>query len=172
MIIFCFETQSWQDGDCLDMKDGEYLECEMAECLVEQLLDSWGITIATLTGEKYRDNILRPVVIPHFDNHPLRTRPVYLDDHARPHRARVVMGVIQHEAITTLPWTACSPKLNPIEHLWDILGRRIHRRDPPVQNVVELDAALHEEWQQIQQNVIQRLIRSMSRRVREVINIL
>ena len=38
----------------------------------------------TLTGEKYRDNILRPVVIPHFDNHPLRMKPVYMDDNARP----------------------------------------------------------------------------------------
>ena len=124
----------------------------------------------TLTGQKYRDNILRPVVIPHFDNHPLRTRPVYMDDNARPHRARVVTDIIQREAVTTLPWPACSPDLNPIEHLWDILGRRIRRRDPPVHNVAQLDAALHQEWQRIPQNVIQRLIRGMSRRVDAVIN--
>lgn len=124
----------------------------------------------TLTGEKYRDNILQPVVIPHFDNHPLRSRPVYMDDNARPHRARVVTEVLQREAITTLPWPACSPDLNPIEHLWDILGRRIRRRDPPVQTVAELDAALHQEWQQVSQQTIQRLIRSMSRRVNQVIN--
>ena len=124
----------------------------------------------TLTGKKYRDNILRPVVIPHFDNHPLRTRPVYMDDNARPHRARVVTDVIQREAVTTLPWPACSPDLNPIEHLWDILGRRIRRRDHSVQNVARLDAALHQEWQRIPQNVIQRLIRGMSRRIDAVIN--
>jgi hypothetical protein len=27
-----------------------------------------------------------------------------------------------------------SPDLNPIEHIWDMLGRRIHAREPPVQN--------------------------------------
>ena len=93
-----------------------------------------------------------------------------MDDNARPHRARVVADVMQHEAITTIPWPACSPDLNPIEHLWDILGRRIRRREPPVQNVVELEAALHQEWQQIPQHTIQRLILGIPRRVRAVIN--
>lgn len=123
----------------------------------------------TLNAAKYRDNILVPVVIPHFDNHPLQTRPVYMDDNARPHRARAVTQIMQQEAITTLPWPACSPDLNPIEHLWDILGRRVRRRDPPVQTVAELDAALHQEWQQIPQQDIQRLIRSMPDRVAAVI---
>ena len=95
-----------------------------------------------------------------------------MDDNPRPHRARVVIDVgIQREAMTTPSWLACSPDLNPIGHLWDIYGRRIRQREPPVQNVVGLDAALHEEWQHIPQNVIQTLIRSMSRRVREVINV-
>ena len=26
------------------------------------------------------------------------------------------------------------PDLNPIEHIWDMLGRRMHAREPPVQN--------------------------------------
>ena len=44
----------------------------------------------TLNGQGYQNDILRPVVIPHFDNHPLRQQPVYMDDNARPHRARPV----------------------------------------------------------------------------------
>ena len=42
-----------------------------------------------------------------------------------------------------------SPDLNPIEHIWDMLGRRIHAREPPVQNICQLEAALHREWQQL-----------------------
>jgi hypothetical protein len=34
---------------------------------------------------------------------------------------------------------------NPIEHIWDMLGRRIQAREPPVQNILQLEAALH--WQ-------------------------
>ena len=43
-----------------------------------------------LTGQKYRDNVLAPCVVPHFNNHALADRPMFMDDNARPHRARIV----------------------------------------------------------------------------------
>jgi hypothetical protein len=43
-----------------------------------------------LTGDQYIRDVLQPVVVPHFDNHPLVTRPVYMDDNARPHRTSAV----------------------------------------------------------------------------------
>jgi hypothetical protein len=42
-----------------------------------------------LTGDQYIRDVLQPVV-PHFDNHPLTTRPVCMDNNARPHRSRAV----------------------------------------------------------------------------------
>jgi transposase len=44
-----------------------------------------------------------------------------------------------------------SPDLNPIEHIWDMLGRRIQARELPVQNIHQLEAELHREWQQLSQ---------------------
>ena len=88
-----------------------------------------------LTGDQYIRDVLQPVVVPHFDNHPLATRPVYMDDNARPHRSRAVTAYRQSEAVTSVPWPAMSPNLNPIVHIWDMLGRRIHAREPPVQNI-------------------------------------
>ena len=41
---------------------------------------------------------------------------------------------------------AMSPDLNPIEHIWDMLGRRMHALEPPVQHIRQLEAALHQEW--------------------------
>jgi hypothetical protein len=32
-----------------------------------------------------------------------------------------------------------SPDLNHIEHIWDMLGRRIQAREPPVQNIRQLE---------------------------------
>lgn len=122
-------------------------------------------------GQRYQNLILDGAVVPHFDNHALATRPVFMDDNARPHRARAVVQHLQHNAIETLPWPARSPDLNPIEHLWDILGRRVRARDPPVQNLQELTHALHDEWQQIPQQRIRRLVTSMRRRVENVIHV-
>jgi hypothetical protein len=47
-------------------------------------------TQGNLTGDQYIRDVLQPVVVPHFDNHSLATRHVYMDDNARPHRSRAV----------------------------------------------------------------------------------
>jgi len=44
----------------------------------------------TLTRQMYRDQILRPLVVTHFDCHPLANQPIIMDDNAIPHRARIV----------------------------------------------------------------------------------
>jgi transposase len=96
------------------------------------------------TGDQYIRDVLQPVVASHFDNHSLATRPVYMDDNARPHHSRAVTAYLQSEAVTSVPCPAMSLDLNPIEHIWDMLGCRIqnvHAREPPVQNIHQLEAA-------------------------------
>ena len=87
-----------------------------------------------LTGDQYIRDVLQPVVVLHFDN-------------ARPHRSRAVTAYPQSEAVTCVPCPAMSPDLNPIKHIRDMLGSRIQAREPPVQNIRQLEAALHREWQ-------------------------
>jgi transposase len=74
-----------------------------------------------------------------------------MDNNARPHRSRAVTAYLQSEAVTSVPWPSMSPDLDPIEHIWDILGRRIQAGEPPVQNIRQLEEALHREWQQLSQ---------------------
>jgi hypothetical protein len=78
---------------------------------------------------------------------------------------------LQSEAVTSVPWPAMRPDLNPIDHIWDMIGRRMHAREPPVQNIRQLVAALHREWQQLSQEDIQRLTGGMRRRVEAVIQV-
>jgi transposase len=122
-----------------------------------------------LTGDQYVRDVLQPVVVHHFDNHPLATRPVYMDDNARPHRSRAVTAYLQSEAVISVPWPALSPDLNPIEHMWDMLDGRILARQPPVQSIRQLEAALHREWHQLSQQDIRGLTGGMRPRVEVVI---
>jgi transposase len=80
-----------------------------------------------------------------------------------------VTAYLQSEAVTSVTWPAIKPDLNPIEHIWDMLGRRIRAPEPAVQNIRQLEAALHREWQQLSQQDIRRLTGGMRRRVEAVI---
>jgi hypothetical protein len=50
-----------------------------------------------------------------------------------------------------------------------MLGRRIQAREPPVQNIRQLEAALYREWQLLSQQDIRRLTGGMRCRVEAVI---
>ena len=71
--------------------------------------------------------------------------------------------------MTSGPWPDMSPDFNPIEHIWNMFGRHILAREPPVQNIRQLEAALHREWQQLSRQGIRRLTGGMRRRVEAVI---
>ncbi|GFW34938.1 HTH_Tnp_Tc3_2 domain-containing protein [Trichonephila clavipes] len=57
-----------------------------------------------------------------------------------------------------MEWPVCSPDMNPIEHVWNALGKRVAGRQLPPQTLQELEKALLEEWNRIPQLVINSLI--------------
>jgi hypothetical protein len=50
------------------------------------------------------------------------------------------------KAVQTIPWPAMLPDMNPIEHVWDFIGRKINQRNPKCQNIDELRTAIL--WEQ------------------------
>ena len=116
-----------------------------------------------LNAQRYIDDILRPVVVPFIQQQPRGL--LFQHDNARPHTARLTQNFLANANVQVLPWPACSPDMNPIEHLWDHLDRQIRRRRVPPVNVQDLERCLLEEWQRITPNVIRRLTASVRRRV-------
>jgi hypothetical protein len=70
---------------------------------------------------------------------------------------------------TTMVWPARSPDLNPIEHVWDMLGTRSRGSDPRPNSLAEVRNRLVEIWENLDQNDIRAEIESMRRRCQAVI---
>ena len=68
-----------------------------------------------------------------------------------------------------MTWPSVSPDLNPIEHLWDELGRRVRARPVQPQNLQQLEVALNQEWARIPQNVVRRYVHILLSRCDAVI---
>ncbi|GFX76549.1 transposable element Tc3 transposase [Trichonephila clavipes] len=116
----------------------------------------------TMTGHIYRDVILEQHL--RLFRGAMDAEFLFMDDYACPHRANIVVECLQSEDITSMDWPAYSPDLNPIGHVWDMLGRRIAARQPPTTFLSKLRRALFDEWCNTSQNQIDNLILSMSRR--------
>ena len=119
-----------------------------------------------LNAARYRDEIIRPVLLPHIQaNGPM----VFMQDNARPHTARDTIRLLQANNIRMLDWPACSPDLNPIEHVWDEIDRRV-RRMPAQQDLAQLERDILQVWRNLPQHFLQNYINSMRSRCLAVIN--
>jgi hypothetical protein len=114
-----------------------------------------------LSGERYRDEILHPIVIPYSGA--VGYGFILMDDNARPHRARVVTDYLENETIERMEWPSSSPEMNPIEHAWDMLQKAVYTRPILPNNRQELSVALIEEWTRLPHLCFRRLIHSISR---------
>ncbi|GFU64207.1 transposable element Tcb2 transposase [Trichonephila clavipes] len=74
-----------------------------------------------LTARRYRDEILRIIEVPSAAS--IEDDFILRDDNCRPRRAILVEDFLFEEGIVRMEWPACSPDMNPIEHVWDALGR-------------------------------------------------
>ncbi|UYV70626.1 hypothetical protein LAZ67_8000062 [Cordylochernes scorpioides] len=82
--------------------------------------------MGTMTAQRYVDDVLRPVTLPYLQGVP---NALYQQDNARPHTARISQQVLQD--VQMLQWPPYSPDLSPIEHVRDIIGRRLHALPQP-----------------------------------------
>ncbi|KFM72689.1 Transposable element Tcb1 transposase, partial [Stegodyphus mimosarum] len=125
------------------------------------------IQIGTMTSQIYRDVILEQHV--RLFRGAMGAQFVFMDDNARPHRANIVSECLQSEDITHMDWPAFSLDLNPVQHVWDMLGRRVAALQPPPTCLPELQRALLFEWCNIPQDLVDNLILSMPRRCTDCI---
>ena len=113
------------------------------------------VIAGNLNAVRYREDILLPHVVPFLLAHPDMSLQ---HDNATSYIVRSVRDFLQDRNVSVLPWLAKSPDLNPIEHVWDLLDRRVGARAIPPRNVQELAGAFVEEWGNISQQVLANLV--------------
>jgi transposase len=80
---------------------------------------------------------LRKGLLPHW-----RHSQVFMQDNAHIHTLRTAMAFLRSHGITPITWPPYLPDLNPIDHLWWHLKKRMHRFFPQYNNF----SVAQEEW--------------------------
>jgi hypothetical protein len=120
-----------------------------------------------MNAEVYK-NILAQNLLVSADKLGLADEFHFQQDNDPKHTARIVKEFLASQPrFKVMQWPAQSPDLNPIEHLWEEVGRRLKKH--MIRNAAELREKIVEEWNLITHDVTANLVASMPRRVAEVL---
>jgi transposase len=110
---------------------------------------------------------LRKGLLPHW-----RRTQLFMQDNASIHTSRATLAFLAEHHITPITWPPYSPDLNPIEHLWWHLKKRMFIYYPQYNNLSKAQEewdgfceALKECWRSIPERLIYKLIMSMPHRM-------
>lgn len=119
-----------------------------------------------LTQRRYIDEVLVPHVLPVKE----AFGPGFIlqQDNATAHVGRMSRAFLEENNVNLLVHPAMSPDLNPIEHLWDNVDRKVRAMVPLPDNMQELRAAVLRAWDEVTPEEINTLIRSMPKRCQAV----
>ncbi|GFV15389.1 transposable element Tcb2 transposase [Trichonephila clavipes] len=158
-LQWCREHPNWteQDWACVlfsDERKGPISDMQYIRTRLHVVANG------TMTGQRYIDEVLLPHVRLFRGD-----KFVFIDDNATCHRTLAVQDCLDSEGIQRLVWPARSPDLNPIENVWDALGRQVAGRNYPPTNKNTLIRALKEEWDKLPQQLLDNVVQSVVRRV-------
>ncbi len=108
------------------------------------------------------------VIIPFLNfktRNTLLSETVFQHNHPK-HTAKMTTALLLK--LKVMEWKSMSPDLNPIEHMWGILMRKVEKHH--VSNIQQLRDVLVEEWKRMPATTCAALVNSMPRRIKAVLD--
>ena len=120
-----------------------------------------------MNSEEYQE-MLDASLIPFLEEHD-EIPHIFQQDNAPIHNSASTRAWLTAQNITVIEWPACSPDINVIENVWGILARRVYANNRQFQNI-KLRTAITKCWDEIDMNLLKKLIDSVPNRLFQVIN--
>ncbi|GFT99177.1 transposable element Tc1 transposase [Trichonephila clavipes] len=152
-LQWCREHHNWTEQDWACVLFSDESRFSLSSDCIRQLI--W-----RESGTAYR-----PENIQEKDRYPTCSIMVWASITINGRTRLHVVDCLDSESIQRLVWPTRSLDLNPIENVWDALGRQVAGRNYPPTNKNTLIRALTEEWDKLPQQLLDNVVQSMIRRV-------
>ena len=118
----------------------------------------------------HRRNNERRCVLRSIDKYSIdKSEVIFQHDYDPKHTSKKAKKCLEDLKLRVLKWPAQSPYLNPIEHLWDSLKRKLAGYPEPSAGVHDLWNRTKAEWLKLSRDECLKLVESMPKRIRAVL---
>lgn len=98
-----------------------------------------------------------------------KAKCIFQHDNDPKHTAKSIRRFLADQEYKVMVWPPQSPDLNPIEHCWSYLKKKLNTYEKPPKGMRELFERTEVEWEKIELEYITKLYESMPSRMRAVI---